>query len=87
MFVVAWQRYYVTAVRFGGCGLESWYQTVSAFASVCSVTGSLAPLFLLGERIQLVIRGGFHCFFTLGRGTAPHRNLFAKEGGQTKSTP
>ena len=63
MFIVAWQRYYVTAVRFGGCGLESWYQTVSAFASVCSVTGSLAPLFLLGERIQLVIRGGFHVLY------------------------
>jgi hypothetical protein len=70
---------FVTAVRFGGCGLESWYQTVRAFASVCSVTGSLAPLFLLGERIQLVIRGGFHCFFTLGRGyRTAHRNLFEK---------
>ena len=77
MFVVAWQRYmFVTAVRFGGCGLESWYQTVRAFASVCSVTGSLAPLFLLGERIQLVIRGGFHC--SLLWEEVHHRNLFEK---------
>ena len=82
MFIVAWQRYYVTAVRFGGCGLESWYQTVSAFASVCSVTGSLAPLFLLGERIQLVIRGGFHVlYFGKRYRTAPSK-LLQKKGAK-----